>query len=43
MRMRKPEAAPTAAATRADRSIELVCLALVIALAMLAARIISVL
>jgi hypothetical protein len=43
MRMRKPEAAPATAAARADRSIELVCLALVMALAMLAIRIVGIL
>jgi hypothetical protein len=41
MRMRKGEAVPAAAA-KTDRSIELVCLALVMALVMLAARIVSV-
>jgi hypothetical protein len=40
--MRKPEAAPATAPARADRSIELVCLALLVALVTLAARIISV-
>jgi hypothetical protein len=40
--MRKPEAAPAAAVARADRSTELVCLALVTALVTLAVRIISV-
>ena len=40
--MRKPLAVPVAA-SRTDRSIELVCLALVLALAMLAVRIVSVL
>ena len=40
--MRKPVAVPVAA-NRTDRSIELVCLALVLALAMLAVRIVSVL
>ncbi len=40
--MRKPVAVPVAA-SRTDRSIELVCLALVLALAMLAVRIVSVL
>jgi hypothetical protein len=40
--MRKPVAIPVAA-SRTDRSIELVCLALVLALAMLAVRIVSVL
>jgi hypothetical protein len=39
--MRKGKATPAAAA-RADRSTELVCLALVLALVMLAARIVSV-
>jgi hypothetical protein len=42
MRMRKPVAVPVAA-SRTDRSIELVCLALVLALAMLAVRIVGVL
>jgi hypothetical protein len=41
MRMRKGEAVPAAVA-RTDRSIELVCLALALALAMLAVRIVSV-
>jgi hypothetical protein len=41
MRMRKPFAFPVAA-SRTDRSIELVCLALVTALVMLAVRIVSV-
>ena len=40
--MRKPVAVPVAA-SRTDRSIELVCLALVLALAMLAVRIVSIL
>ena len=40
--MRKHVAAPAAAA-RADRSIELVCLALMLALVMLAVRIASIL
>jgi len=40
--MRKPFAVPVVA-SRTDRSIELVCLALVLALAMLAVRIVSVL
>lgn len=39
MRMRKGEVA--AAAAKSDRSIELVCVALVLALVMLAARIVS--
>jgi hypothetical protein len=39
--MRKPAAAPAASA-RIDHSIELVCLALILALLTLAARIISV-
>jgi hypothetical protein len=41
MRTRKPETAP-AACVGADRSIELVCFALVLALVTLAARIVSV-
>ncbi len=40
--MRKPKAV-AAPVARTDRSIELVCLALVLALAMLAARIVSML
>jgi hypothetical protein len=40
--MRKPVAVPVAA-SRTDRSIELVCLALVLSLAMLAVRIVSIL
>jgi hypothetical protein len=40
MRMRKPEGARVAS-VGADRSIELVCLALVMALVMLAVRIVS--
>jgi hypothetical protein len=42
MRMRKSEAVADAAA-RSDRSIELVCLALVLALIVLAGRIVSLL
>jgi hypothetical protein len=41
MRMRKGQATPAASA-RADRSIELVCLALIVALVTLALRIVSV-
>ncbi|WP_283815798.1 hypothetical protein [Bradyrhizobium lablabi] len=41
MRMRKGEAS-SAASARADRSIELVCLALIVALLTLALRIVSI-